>query len=346
MGKNGLPDDVLQSDYEQYVKDMENEPEYEPDDETLVDMQREHMTTQQVFALEKQVFNKSYIDSVLLDETQEGGLNRSSLMDLAGASGLLEVNKASWLGARAQSGLSYYAMQKLDAINKAADEAGDDGFYVKRDAFKALYADYKKLDFEVNCTQVARTSVLTEGAAMLLEKEMGRDGKDLPDKIYGGVHYPSVMRQICGEGPWQGNMPMVDYIDEAIKNGHTFDAQPAYKMALQDRFLQLMPGALRDDSEKNVLFNEMADVFDAIQSPAAASLGVVIERNEPQAVTEALLGYTANKHLYDMGFGDYLKQREAGRDLAVKEPVNNREIKNAPDFKENDGVERSDEYES
>lgn len=342
MDNNGLPCDVTQSDYDSYVKDMEGMPAYDPDEATLADMEYEHISAQEAVVLQKQAFSGAYIDSVLLDGRQIGDKSRSDLMNIAAAGGVLGMNRGSLFGARAQSAMSYYALRRMDEINEEAEKAGEDGFYVRRDGLRGLYADYRNLDFEINMTQVANTAVLSEGVDSMLVHETGRTA--CMDKAAGGVYYPSGMRQLFGNGPWTEQKDMTAYVSDMVATGQKLDELAPYKAAILDRYCNLLPGALEDESDRQALFVELAEACDAMQAPVADQFGDVIVRNEPDSVTRALLGYTATKQVNDMGFGEYLKQRGLGHDLDVVVPGNSREIKNAPDFKENDGEERSEDY--
>lgn len=340
----GLPEGVTQVDYESYVMDMEARMDYSPDEATLADMEREHLSAQETVKLQKQVFSASYIDSVMLDGRMGGDKSRSELLEIAAAGGTIGEGRGALFGARAQSAMSYYAIRRLDEINEEADKAGEDGFYVRRDGLKGMYVDYRRLDFELNHTQGANTSVLTEAAEKMLVQETGRPA-DM-DRAMDGVYYPSDMRHMFGDGPWTEQKSMVAYVSDMVASGQKSGELAPYKAAILDRYCNMLPGALEDESDRRVLFAELAEACDAVQSPAAAgTFGDVIIRNEPESVTRALLGYTASKQADGMGFGEYLKQRGLGHDIERNEAAfeNGREIKNAPEFDDN-GEERSEDY--
>lgn len=354
MGKNGLPDGVTQSDYESYVKDMEGQPPYDPDDATLEDMMREHISAEDALKAQRTVFNKDYIDSVLLDDKNSGSVMRCSLMDIAGAGGVIGNNRGPLFGAKAQAAMSYYVLRRMDDINEIANaqyELGGPSNYedVCRLGMGSLYEEYRKLDRIINMEQVATTSVISEGVENLLLREAISSGAVSPDSdvrgnAYGGVYYPSNMRQLCGSGPWSENLDMSEYISLAINDKDAKSYGGAYSLAVRDRFCQLVSGAMESLDERDHFFVEVANACDALQSPVAGSLGVVIEKNEPDEVTRALLGYSESGALHDMGFVGYMREREAERAMGVTEPVNSREIKNVPDFEESNGTERSNDY--
>lgn len=342
MKNNGLPVDVTQADYDNYVKDMESFGPDMPDEATIDDMEREHISLSQMYAVQKKIFSHEHIDAILMNDRGVYGKGvHSSMYSIADAAGVLSVDKRSMFGSMAQQAMSYYALQRLDDAGRL-DVTAKDYLDVSFNILRNLGTDKAYVDGIINGgrNQSDRTSIFNEGVNRIFD-EVAPGYTSFSSSE--GVCYPSNMRSLFGDGPWRDSKTMPEYVLDMIKTNKRFDELPAYKAALQDRFCNMLPGALDDDADKRAFFDEIANACDAIQAPVAGSLGVVIERNEPESVTRALLGYSASKSLHNIGFGEYMAQR--GLDKASDVAIVGREIKNAPDFVKDDGPERSDGYE-
>jgi hypothetical protein len=299
---NGLPAGISQAEYDTYVMDMSEEMPYDPDDATLEDMNKAYQLGQNVMMSQNAVFNKSYLDSVLYIDTHGSDKAVCSLMSIAGESRVLQ--DPSQFSVKGQAAMSYYVLNRMDALKTEFDETGNKAVYNK--GLSSLYSEYCQLNQSLTQENTARAAVLSEGVEMLFMEEVGKDSP-YQDNAYIGVHYPSCMWTL-DDAFKNRPLNMGDCVTQLMNDKS--DSLDAVKLVVQDRFAHYLPQAEMDSETRDYLFKEVSQACDVLEQS-----GIIYESD----TAKALLGHTMSDKLEQMGFSDYVKQHENESGLSDEE---------------------------
>lgn len=287
-----------------------------------------------LMAKQASVLTKEHIDRLLAEDRRidaTGKIGQCSLEKLLSENGALDDGGSKY-GDLAQAAASYYVRQRMDDINERSFQLRKSGkgvgFY-PGSAMGRLANQIANVDYDLSKRCERYTAVIDNGTEHLLASTGYLDHYEY-DVNSTAVHFPSDTRRFVDGELGTPERTMDSVMRDVQAKGLTYEFYSHnQKLYLQDRFCHLLPDSVQLGKDcKTDLFDEVYKACEIAQVMDSRKGGFLPKE---QHSVKALFGNSIGRRLEEMGYFDYMVQRDMTKQ-------NNREIKNVPDFMKDGGM--------